>query len=188
MTCSIECKSPFYHLTVTDSRHPRDGSFIERVGFFNMDSRRPKVVDVAAREARQPLEADFAEHHVLPAQQFAGGYPRHLAKRLADLRQQPDVRRRLAVLERSPAVAAAPVLNPADLPPLPDQAVDLDLGEARHLDQEASHDSLVALAERSVAKPAEQFANDGIGAPLVLVFVVHCPAACDEGSNLLNGV
>lgn len=28
-------KLPFYHLTVTDSRNPRDGKFIERVGFFN---------------------------------------------------------------------------------------------------------------------------------------------------------
>ena len=28
-------KRPFYHLTVTDSRNPRNGRFIERVGFFN---------------------------------------------------------------------------------------------------------------------------------------------------------
>ena len=28
-------KRPFYHLTVTDSRKPRNGRFIERVGFFN---------------------------------------------------------------------------------------------------------------------------------------------------------
>lgn len=28
-------KRPFYHLTVTDNRRSRDGSFIERVGFFN---------------------------------------------------------------------------------------------------------------------------------------------------------
>ncbi|MGB0733459.1 MAG: 30S ribosomal protein S16 [Pontibacterium sp.] len=28
-------KRPFYHLTVADSRFPRDGRFIERVGFFN---------------------------------------------------------------------------------------------------------------------------------------------------------
>jgi small subunit ribosomal protein S16 len=28
-------KRPFYHLVVTDSRNSRDGSFIERVGFFN---------------------------------------------------------------------------------------------------------------------------------------------------------
>jgi small subunit ribosomal protein S16 len=28
-------KRPFYHLMVTDSRMPRNGRFIERVGFFN---------------------------------------------------------------------------------------------------------------------------------------------------------
>ncbi len=28
-------KRPFYHIVVTDSRNPRGGRFIERVGFFN---------------------------------------------------------------------------------------------------------------------------------------------------------
>ena len=28
-------KRPFYHVTVADRRNPRDGRFIERVGFFN---------------------------------------------------------------------------------------------------------------------------------------------------------
>lgn len=28
-------KRPFYHLTVTDSRNPRNGRYIERLGFFN---------------------------------------------------------------------------------------------------------------------------------------------------------
>jgi|TARA_B100000809_G_C15073880_1_gene507071 small subunit ribosomal protein S16 len=28
-------KRPFYHITVADSRRARDGSFIERIGFFN---------------------------------------------------------------------------------------------------------------------------------------------------------
>ncbi|HIE54083.1 MAG TPA: 30S ribosomal protein S16 [Chromatiaceae bacterium] len=28
-------KRPFYHLVVTDSRSPRDGRYIERLGFFN---------------------------------------------------------------------------------------------------------------------------------------------------------
>jgi small subunit ribosomal protein S16 len=32
-------KRPFYHLTVTDSRKPRNGRFIERVGFFNPGAR-----------------------------------------------------------------------------------------------------------------------------------------------------
>ena len=28
-------KRPFYYLTVSDKRNPRDGRFIERVGFYN---------------------------------------------------------------------------------------------------------------------------------------------------------
>ena len=28
-------KRPFYHVVVSDSRSPRDGRYIERVGFFN---------------------------------------------------------------------------------------------------------------------------------------------------------
>lgn len=28
-------KRPFYHLIVTNSRNPRDGRFVERIGFFN---------------------------------------------------------------------------------------------------------------------------------------------------------
>ena len=28
-------KRPFFHITVADSRMPRDGRFIERVGYFN---------------------------------------------------------------------------------------------------------------------------------------------------------
>jgi small subunit ribosomal protein S16 len=32
-------KSPFYNIVVTDRRNPRDGRFIERVGFFNPSAR-----------------------------------------------------------------------------------------------------------------------------------------------------
>lgn len=32
-------KRPFYHITVADQRYPRDGRFIERVGFFNPGAR-----------------------------------------------------------------------------------------------------------------------------------------------------
>lgn len=28
-------KRPFYHIHVSDSRSPRDGRFLERIGFFN---------------------------------------------------------------------------------------------------------------------------------------------------------
>ena len=32
-------KRPFYHISVADARNPRDGRFIERVGFFNPSAR-----------------------------------------------------------------------------------------------------------------------------------------------------
>ena len=32
-------KRPFYHLVVSDSRSPRDGRYIERLGFFNPQAR-----------------------------------------------------------------------------------------------------------------------------------------------------
>ncbi len=32
-------RRPFYHVVVSDSRSPRDGRYIERVGFFNPQAR-----------------------------------------------------------------------------------------------------------------------------------------------------
>ena len=29
-------KRPFYHIVVADSRYPRDGRFIERLGYFDV--------------------------------------------------------------------------------------------------------------------------------------------------------
>ena len=36
-------KRPFFHITVADSRKPRDGRFIERVGYFNPISKGKEV-------------------------------------------------------------------------------------------------------------------------------------------------
>ncbi|PCK01019.1 MAG: 30S ribosomal protein S16 [Alteromonadaceae bacterium] len=49
-------KSPFYHLTVTDSRRSRDGRFIERVGFFNPVAR--------GQEERLRIDNDRLEYWV----------------------------------------------------------------------------------------------------------------------------
>ena len=36
-------KRPFFHITVADSRKPRDGRFIERVGYFNPISKGKEI-------------------------------------------------------------------------------------------------------------------------------------------------
>ena len=49
-------KRPFFHLTVTDSRKPRNGRFIERVGFFNPLAR--------GQEERLRVDLDRIDHWV----------------------------------------------------------------------------------------------------------------------------
>ncbi len=44
-------KAPFYRIVVADSRSPRDGRFIEEIGYYNpMED--PKVVKVDADKAK----------------------------------------------------------------------------------------------------------------------------------------
>ena len=49
-------KRPYYHVVVTDSRNRRDGSYIERIGFFN-----PIAV---GGEVRLKIDAERAQHWV----------------------------------------------------------------------------------------------------------------------------
>ena len=40
-------KSPFYRIVVADSRYPRDGRFIEEVGYYNPSNEKPEItIDV----------------------------------------------------------------------------------------------------------------------------------------------
>lgn len=45
-------KSPFYRLVVADSRSPRDGRFIEEIGYYNPVSE-PKVVKIDGDKAKE---------------------------------------------------------------------------------------------------------------------------------------
>ncbi len=45
-------KSPFYRIVVADSRYPRDGRFIEEIGYYNPVAD-PVVVKVDAEKAKK---------------------------------------------------------------------------------------------------------------------------------------
>jgi len=45
-------KAPFYRIVVADSRYPRDGRFIEEIGYYN-PLEEPAVVKVDAEKAKQ---------------------------------------------------------------------------------------------------------------------------------------
>ena len=48
-------KKPFYRLVVTDSRNPRDGRFIEEVGYYNPMTN-PAEIKVDAEKAQKWLD------------------------------------------------------------------------------------------------------------------------------------
>ena len=45
-------KNPFYRIVVADSRYPRDGRFIEEIGYYD-PMKEPKVIKVDAEKAQQ---------------------------------------------------------------------------------------------------------------------------------------
>ena len=67
-------KSPFYRIVVADSRFPRDGRFIEEIGYYN-PMEEPSVVEVDPEKAKkwiangaQPtdtVKALFKKHGVI---------------------------------------------------------------------------------------------------------------------------
>lgn len=67
-------KNPFYRIVVADSRFPRDGRFIEEIGYYN-PLEKPSLVKVDGEKAKkwiangaQPtdtVKALFKKHNVL---------------------------------------------------------------------------------------------------------------------------
>ena len=47
-------KTPFYRIVVADSRYPRDGRFIEEIGYYD-PTKNPSVVSIDADKAKQWL-------------------------------------------------------------------------------------------------------------------------------------
>ena len=47
-------KAPFYRIVVADSRYPRDGRFIEEVGYYD-PSKDPSVIKIDAEKAKKWL-------------------------------------------------------------------------------------------------------------------------------------
>lgn len=48
-------KSPFYRIVVADSRYPRDGRFIEEIGYYN-PLKEPSEVKVDSEKAKKWIE------------------------------------------------------------------------------------------------------------------------------------
>ena len=71
-------KRPFYHLVAADSRSPRDGRFIERLGFFN-----PIAV---GGEVRLRVDTERVDHWVARGARLSD----RAAKLVGEARRQPS--------------------------------------------------------------------------------------------------
>ena len=103
-------KRPFYHVSVADSRMPRDGRFVERVGYYNPIASGQEVrleldlerIDYWIGQGAQPSD------RVLNLLKQNKETPEETEKRLAikDLKRQKKLAKKLAAKEPEEAPAA----------------------------------------------------------------------------------
>ena len=116
-------KRPFYHVSVADSRMPRDGRFVERVGYYNPIASGQEVrleldlerIDYWIGQGAQPSD------RVLNLLKQNKETPEETEKRLAikDLKRQKKLAKKLAAKEpeEAPAEEAAAEEAPAEEAP-----------------------------------------------------------------------
>ena len=119
-------KRPFFHVSVADSRMPRDGRFVERVGYYNPIASGQEVrleldierIDYWIGQGAQPSD------RVLNLLKQNKETPEQTEKRLAtkDLKRQKKLAKKLAdkepVEEEAPAEEAPAEEAPAEEAPL----------------------------------------------------------------------
>ena len=111
-------KRPFYHVSVADSRMPRDGRFVERVGYYNPIASGQEVklelnierIDYWVSKGAQPSD------RVLNLLKQNKETPEQTEKRLAakEALRQKKLAKRLA--DKEPVEEAAPVEEVAEAP------------------------------------------------------------------------
>jgi small subunit ribosomal protein S16 len=113
-------KRPFYNIVVADSRSPRDGRFIEKLGTYNpmLTKEHPERIKLKTERIRHWLGVG-----ALPSERVA----RFLGD--AGLREKPAIREtpkqsapRKKTLEREAGAAAAPAAAPAAAAPAAGEA------------------------------------------------------------------
>lgn len=124
-------KNPFYHVTVTDRAAPRDGRFIERVGFFNPVAR--------GHSERLRIDLDRVDHWL-----SVGAQPSDRVRKLIKVARADQEALASGDVEASPAEALA------------GDAEETGIVEAAEAgDTEASGESEIAAAETESAAETE---------------------------------
>ena len=148
-------KRPFYHVSVADSRMPRDGRFVERVGYYNPIASGQEVkleldierIDYWVSKGAQPSD------RVLNLLKQNKETPEQTAKRLAakEALRQKKLAKRLADKDPVEEVAEAPAEEAA---PVEEAAPAEEVAEAPA--EEAAPVEEVAEAPAEEESPSEE--------------------------------
>jgi small subunit ribosomal protein S16 len=113
-------KRPYYRIVVADSRSPRDGRFIERIGSYNpmVPQDHPERLVLDTERAKHWLSVGalpsdrvtrfLAAHDLMPARRIPRQTKAHLPGQKAQERQQAAEEAKKAAEESAAAEAAAP--------------------------------------------------------------------------------
>ena len=156
-------KRPFYHISVADSRMPRDGRFVERIGYFNPIASGQEVrleidlerVDYWIGQGAQPSD------RVLNLLKQNKETPEQTEKRLAVKEQKRQKKLAKKLAEKEPVVeeAAAAEEVPAEEAPAEEAAAEEAPAEEAAAEEAPAEE---APAEEAPAEeaPAEEAAEE----------------------------
>ena len=160
-------KRPFYHVSVADSRMPRDGRFVERVGYYNPIASGQEVrleldlerIDYWIGQGAQPSD------RVLNLLKQNKETPEQTEKRLAakEVKRQKKLAKKLAekepVAEEAPAEEAAAEEAPAEETAAEDAPAEEAPAEEAPA-EEAPAEEVAAEEVAAEEAPAEEVAEE----------------------------
>ena len=154
-------KRPFYHISVADSRMPRDGRFVERIGYFNPIASGQEVrleidlerVDYWIGQGAQPSD------RVLNLLKQNKETPEQTEKRLAAKEQKRQKKLAKKLAEKEPVVeeAAAAEEAPAEEAPAEEAVAEEAPAEEAAAEEAAEEAQAEEVAEEA---PAEEVAEE----------------------------
>ena len=158
-------KRPFYHISVADSRMPRDGRFVERIGYFNPIASGQEVrleidlerVDYWIGQGAQPSD------RVLNLLKQNKETPEQTEKRLAAKEQKRQKKLAKKLAEKEPVVeeAAAAEEVPAEEAPAEEAAAEEAPAEEAPAEEAPAEEAAAEEAPAEEAPAEEAEATEG---------------------------
>ena len=159
-------KRPYYRIVVADSRMPRDGRYIERVGVYNpmLAKDDPKRVELVEDRIRHWMSVGakpsdrvarfLGRAEIMPVPAIPEQTKQHLPKAKAQERMKEAEAAAVAAKEAAEAEAAAPPEAPAEEAPAEETAAEEAPAEEAAAEEAPAEEAAAEEAPAEEEKPA----------------------------------